>query len=255
VHRFLKLVLLMSAGASATPLNPGVAAQQVPADQIILGRLIDDATRSPVSGGTIRLLRADSSVVLSVIADSAGRFRIATRRTGPHRLRAEHIAYQTATSPEIVLVLRDTIRLDFHVMVGATLLSPIVVRAERTLAHYYAARGMEDFYRRMMTAGFRSAFSGQFLTRDSIEAWWEGTTTTHMMTQFRGVNVSGDGIFMRNCAPRLFVDGVEYQLMGQRLNDAFPPHLLEAVEVYVGAAVPGEFFGRSCGVVVLWRRR
>jgi hypothetical protein len=128
------------------------------------------------------------------------------------------------------------------------------VKAERTLAPYYAARGMDDFYRRMMT--MERAISGQFMTRDSI-AQWEGSTTTHMLMQFRGIDVrSASQILMRNCRPRIYADGIEYELMpGDRIEDVFPPHMLEAVEVYVGQNVPGEFFGRSCGVIVFWRRR
>ena len=239
-----------------TPLGMRAAAAQQAStvEQIILGRLIDDASRQPVANGTIRLLRADSSVVLSVVTDSLGRFRIATRSVGTHLLRAEHIAYKTATSPAIPLALRDTMRLDFHVLPTATLLSPIIVRAQRTLAPYYAARGMSDFYRRMMT--MERAISGQFMTRDSI-ARWEGSTTTSMLMNFRGVDVrSAREILMRNCRPRIYADGIEYQLLpGETIEDVFPPHQLEAVEVYVGQNVPGDFFGRGCGVIAFWRRR
>jgi hypothetical protein len=100
------------------------------------------------------------------------------------------------------------------------------------------------------------ALSGQFLTRDSI-ARWDNSTATDMLTNLRGIETRGAGsIWMRNCRPRIFADGLEYQLMqGETIDGAFPPHLLEAVEVYVGQNVPGEFFGRACGVIVFWRRR
>jgi hypothetical protein len=255
IHR-IAAVACAAAASVLIALAPDEAAAQEgrTIEQVILGRLIDDATRAPVANGTIRLLRADSSVVVSVVSDTAGRFRIATRNVGVHRLQAEHVGYRTAVSPPLQLALRDTLRLDFHVLVNATLLSPIIVRAERTLAPYYAARGMDDFYRRMMT--MERALSGQFMTRDDLEKW-ENSTTTHMLMEFRGVDVrSARDIRMRNCAPRIYADGVEHQLLpGETLEQAFPPHMLEAVEVYVGNSVPGEFFGRSCGVIVFWRRR
>jgi hypothetical protein len=243
-------VMLLAFGTDGASAQRGTTI-----DQIVLGQLIDDATRAPISNGTIRLLRADSSVALSVVTDSAGRFRIATRTPGTYRLRGEHVAYQSAVSPPLQFVLRDTLRLDFHLLPQATLLSPIIVRAERTAAPYYSARGMGDFYRRMMSP---NAQSGQYLTRDSI-ANWEGSTTIAMLTQLRGVYVDARdarSLQMRNCTPRIYVDGIEYQLMGgEKIDDAFPPHVLEAVEVYVGQSVPAEFFGRNCGVIAFWRRR
>jgi hypothetical protein len=251
IHRIVMLACVCVAMVLGTE---AATAQSKTVEQVIFGRLIDDASHQPVANGTIRLLNTDSASVLSVVTDSLGRFRIATRYTGAYMLRAEHIAYKTSTSAVIVLALRDTLRLDFHVLPSAVLLSPIVVTGQRTLAPYYAARGMDDFYRRMMT--MERALSGQFMTRDSI-ANWEGSTITSMLMTFRGLDVrSSSEILMRNCRPRIYAEGVEYQLQpGETLEDAFPPHRLEAIEVYIGQNVPGDFFGRSCGVIVFWRRR
>jgi hypothetical protein len=101
------------------------------------------------------------------------------------------------------------------------------------------------------------------MTRDSIAAW-EHLSTTAMLATLRGVVAESPGqVTMRGCSGgafqgsvRYFVDGAPFELgPGQSIDNFFPPDQLEAVEVYTGQNVPADFFGRSCGVVVLWQRR
>jgi hypothetical protein len=234
------------------------AAQDADATQAVIdGRLLDDRTRAPLGTGSIQLLRTDSSVVVTVFADSAGAFRIAIDAAGTYRLRAERLGYETATSGPIALTRGETIALDFLLSATAVLLDPIVVTAtRREPASHYASLGMQEFYRRMRQR--ERAGTGTFLTRDSLARFeTTGAGTAGMLGQSHGVQYAGSGrVTMRDgCTPRYYVNGAPFTPMPGMTIEMYPPAELEAVEIYVGTAVPGEFFGGNCGVVVLWTRR
>jgi hypothetical protein len=248
-----RIATLLVLAALAVPVM--VAAQGV-AGPVIDGRLLDVDTGAPIAQGSIQLLRADGSAVQTALSDSAGRFRVQMASAGTYRLRAERLGYQTATSPPLSLQQGDTLGVDFQLSARAVVLEPLVVRTEsRAEASRYAAIGMTDFYRRMMR--FTRASGGTFLPRDTIARYENGASTSRMLSRVPGINLVGSSsIAMRNgCTPRYYLNGAPYTVMGGTLDTLFAPETLEAVEVYVGTAVPGEFFGGNCGVIVLWTRR
>jgi hypothetical protein len=230
--------------------------QQTPAGPLINGRLVDNETRKSIAQGAIQLLLDDTVLVETVLTDGAGQFRLSPAKAGTFRLRAERLGYQTALSPRLTLQQNDTLGVDFHLSAKAILLSPIIVKTSaRPHLAQYEAIGMGDFYRRMMR--WERGGSGTFMTRALISSYENGGSTSRMLTRANGVNLDGTGaIMMRDrCSPRYYLNGVPYTIMGGTLDTLFPPEMLEAVEVYVGSAVPGDFFGGNCGVIALWTRR
>jgi hypothetical protein len=238
-------------------VSPVEGQQETRARPIVSGRLIDDGSRLPVAQGAIHLLKSDHTLLSTVLTDTLGRFRIVAPGPGPYRLRAERLGYRTATSDPLHFELGDTLAVDFLVSPSAVLLSPIVVTGSaRTTEARYAALGMGDFYRRMMR--FERGGKGVYMTRDSLARHeGRGASTSRVLSIVPGVQSLASGnITMRDdCTPRFFLDGAPYTLLGASLDLMLPLEMLEAIEVYVGSAVPGEFFGGNCGAVVFWTRR
>jgi hypothetical protein len=230
-------------------------------EQLIQGRLLDDDTRQPIGQASVRLMLPDGKTVTTVLSNEFGLFRLVTPSPGTYTLRAERVGYRTGEHPRLNMMLGDTLWVDFHLSVSAVLLQPLLVRASaRPWANRYAQIGMEEFYGRMARLGER----GDFITRDSIAAYEaKGYETSYMLrhSSFKVAeaydgNVRLGGISAaRACTPRLYVNGAE-QILNVRMDDAFPPATLEAVEIYAQPTIPAEYSrGFPCGVIVLWTRR
>jgi hypothetical protein len=263
--------IMVSAKSDARPVRAG--------EQLIHGRVIDDDTHATVPGATIELY-SKGKRVSTTIADAYGLFRIITPLAGAYTLRAARIGYKTADSPELKLILGDTIRLDFYLSAKAVLLAPIVVTGSaREWLTRREQTGMEDFNGRLKRFG-NSKF-GDFLTRDSLAAFEQDRYALKTIIQshfFRKPGNCRDNIdVFVNGAPFLFELPQNKELtyqekisrLAQALDDAFSTGSLEAMELYTAPTIPGEFsgaspirrdakqggFGMSCNVIALWTRR
>ncbi|HUF67637.1 MAG TPA: carboxypeptidase-like regulatory domain-containing protein [Longimicrobiales bacterium] len=245
-------------------------------EQLVFGRLLDDDTRTPIPGGTVRLLTDRGSEAASVITNEQGQFWLISPRAGTYRLAAERIGYQASESPDVNLMPGDSVGFDFHLSTQAVLLAPItVMSSRRPWTERAPLIGMESFlsrYERFARAGF-----GMFMTRDSIAVWDSRTRSVGDMLRarvpaVRSVVPFGDpqapglggaiiirygraigGAIQETCIPSYWLDGapVPYDVVA-----SYGPSDLEAVEVYVSPQIPGEFTsGSPCGVVAYWSRR
>jgi len=234
------------------------AAQTRPeASQIIYGRLIDDASRGPISQAAVHLVDADGRRVQTVLSDSAGRFRFAPFAEGQYQLRAERIGYRTGESKWFRVLAGETINFDFYLSTTAVLLAPIEVRAStRAWAERYASAELLPFYERKEF--FEKLGTGKFFTREQVREF-EGLPLTALLTTIAGVHMAGEGVQMRgNCAPQYYLNGMPFRLdLGDNPNNLFSLADLEAVEVYQVSGLPAEFGGTTgaCGAIVLWTRR
>jgi hypothetical protein len=228
--------------------------------QLIFGRLLDDDTWDGIEGATVHLLDGLGADAARVLTDGEGLFRLISPRPGTYTLRAERIGYRTSDSPELHLMLGDTIGLDFHLSTEAVLLAPITVTASaRAWADRTRLVSMEGFLRRYERFS-RSGF-GEFLTRDQLIEWEGRVSSLGRLLSLTATAVTGfdpvtGSVEMRRggdkCSPTYFVDGAPWPFPA----DWFPASL-EAVEVYEEPQIPPEF-NRGlwpCGVIAVWTRR
>jgi hypothetical protein len=75
--------------------------------QTVVGRVLDDARESPVSGAAVRLLDKDGKKKAEALADAMGRFVITPPREGEYYLEATRIGYQRALTPLLRFAARD----------------------------------------------------------------------------------------------------------------------------------------------------
>lgn len=246
-----RAILLDSILVRGTPTRP-----LRPTEQLIHGRLLDDETRTPIPQGSIELRERNGRVRVRTLTDANGLFRIVSPIPGAWKLHAEHIGHQSAEQ-DLVLMLGDTLRLDFHLSTQAVLLAPILVTASaRPVSDRSVKVGMEEMYSRMNR--MRDA---TFLTRDSIARYEERGFNTGAMLQSAASSIIADAqLTVRRClgtGVRFYINGAEIPPdFPISIDDMYPPATLEAIEVYREPIIPAELNrGFPCAVIVIWTRR
>jgi hypothetical protein len=176
---------------------------------------------------------------------SQGRFEFSDVSTGAILLQSRSVGYQPRADT-IAAFPGITVDVNLTLAAAAIPLDPITVVAR---SPFLAARG---FYRRG-----RSAIGWQ-ANRQEIEE----NAFTDLLPLFRrvsGVRIQRDRFGTpvltnsrsRDCALLTFLDGI--RAPGFDMG-TMPPEHVEAMEVYIGTAVPLEY-DHSCGIVLIWTRR
>lgn len=265
------------------------AATQSADAQQLRGRLLDLDTEHPVAAGLLTLLAADSSVVTTAVSNAEGEWQLDVPQAGVYYVAAERLGYESWAAGPVELGAEDIVSSVFHLRPLPVALDPIEVRAAAVRRHLE----YNGFFDRQ-----RGNF-GHFVTPEAIERRQAARLTDLLRTipgvqlvasaggsvgptqiQLRGSNLSQSGL----CRPRVFVDGLIYNLGDSRpvrrrgddateesveeemrrtsdlsLDDIGHPSTIAAIEVYRSASqVPVQFGGSSvetlCGVIAVWTR-
>lgn len=271
----------------AVAILASVLGAQIASAQYIRGRLLDVATNRPIPAGVLTLHGADSTVVVAVMSDADGNWRLNAPRPGLYYIAARRMGYRPWVSGAVQIDAGAELNSEFHLQALPVTLEPITAYAQMR-------RNLEDngFFERQ-----RGNF-GHFLTPEAIERR-QAARTTDLLTAIPGVQltVTGGGnvgpaqIMLRGgsmtggalCRPRVYVDGIMYARGDSRpvrvrdseateqadldqrmdralsLDDIGHPSTIAAIEVYRSATqVPVQFGGTSvetlCGVIVVWTR-
>jgi hypothetical protein len=255
------------------------------AAQEVHGRVVESDTDGPVAGASVELLDglAEDRVVLGILSDEDGLFRIRAPASGSYRLRVRRLGYRDSTTPLFDLVAREE-PLEVEVLLGveAIPLAPLVIVSERAarLDLRLVTRG---FYERRRTWGREGMGFGHFFDRDEIQrrnptqvvdllrgvpgirieprgGHRPGEITMRAITSIQG----GGGLFGLRCSPLIFLDGSIVSTgspdvgaggmdPGTHIDYEVSVADLAGIEVYPGLTQPAEFIrGNLCGVVVLW---
>jgi hypothetical protein len=232
-------------------LTPSVAASQS-----LRGRVVDAASRQPLLGVYLKLLR-DEKVVATATTDSTGRFVVSAPTGGRYRLAGSRLGYADATSAPVELSAGEAINAELLMSSEPVKVAPLVV--ERPPDPYLASTG---FYDRMKSN------SGDFMTGDQVKHR-NSLSVVELLRGLRGVRVqrvnsNNEVTFIgANCYPIVAVDGVTMRWggktlgPGQPLDDLVRVDHIDAIEAYRGGAgAPTAFVGpnASCGVILIWTR-
>lgn len=230
-----------------------------PADsiaQVVTGRLIEDATRTPVSGATLYLFRRDARIA-ETSTDSAGRFRLAAPEQGRYRITAERIGYGEATSAELDLGAGETVNVELELSPRAVRITPLIVEAPRD--PYLTTAG---FYERMRTG------NGYYAEERDIQRR-AGSTLVDLLRTMRGVRLQRANtrteVYLTSpgCLPQVVLDGVMVRWGGrsvgtvQPFEDIVPVSHIAAIEIYRAfTGVPTQYVGpnANCGTILIWTR-
>ncbi|MEQ9568675.1 MAG: carboxypeptidase regulatory-like domain-containing protein [Longimicrobiales bacterium] len=227
----------------------GAGQSNDPEHSAVTGQVVDAVSGRPLQYVELRLrafsLGADAATI--VITDERGRFRFGDVVPGRYVLVAEQLGFRSVGD---TLGVAADVRLDMLIQLSATPteIAPVVVAVPRR-----PLGPLRGFDLR------RETMSGTFLTRDDIEAA-NVVEFTDLMRTVPGMRVVPMGVFgsrivMRGCRPDLWLDGTQVTAAYGDIDSFLRPQDLEAVEIYRGSVVPGEFGTTQCGAVVAWSRR
>jgi hypothetical protein len=248
------------------PADPTPASERVWRNAL-LGLVVQEDTREPVSGALVRVLDETGSVAGSAVTDARGQFRINhPDRGAEYVLRVEHVAFAPAVGP-IRFDRSDQVRVEVVLATRAIELDPIVVTERRrgalAEAGFYErqARGRGVFVemddaRRQRTSRLTDLLAGQSMVRlvntgpfrDDVRI-----AATERMSE------TG----FRDCQPAIYLDGAIMRRAGDPrdtdpvLNDVVGSEHIAGIEVFRRATeVPIRFAGAgaACGVILIWTR-
>ncbi|MCY4399044.1 MAG: carboxypeptidase regulatory-like domain-containing protein [Gemmatimonadetes bacterium] len=209
-------------------------------DQVSGDPIPDVVVNAPVAGRTAR-------------TGADGRFSLPELPPGRQEVRFSHLGYARRSETIDVEAWRVA-RVEVVLDVDAIALNPIEITVDRLDA------ALEDrgFYQREEDGW------GHFVDREDLETW-NPIELTDALMRFPGVRIVSDGLDRHlrlrssgdNCSPTIFIDGVRMTGRGDySINDMVDPSAVAGVEVYRGlAGTPPQYWGSSCGVVLVWLRR
>jgi hypothetical protein len=233
----------------------GLLVPQCGVAQVVIGRVLDEATRAPVPEVLVAALDTAGAVQVAMLSDSAGVFQLELA-AGTYALRLERLGYTTLTTETMRLRRSETVTVEVRLGARAIALEPLVV-----LGRSRPAVGSEAFYRRM--DAYRKVGIGRFMTRAQIDS--SGASTVHMLLardpairlmRYRFHEVVAFQARGTTCLPALYIDGVRVANNAETDISAWlHPDMLEGVEIYPDPAfVPGELRIEGCGALALWSR-
>ncbi|MGZ5127849.1 MAG: carboxypeptidase regulatory-like domain-containing protein [Burkholderiales bacterium] len=248
--------MCMHGRLSRTILIVGAAIQlgapQALTSQTIRGKLLEQITDNPIANAAVSLIAVPDKTIAETTTNGSGDFTLKPPEPGTFRLRAVVKGYRIAVSPAIALKKGDDVSFTWRIMPDTIYLQPVVVTANNRRS----TNRLGGFYDRMSRA-----IGGRFITRDDIEKRRPFRVTDLLATEPGLRLVPGrfgdDVVTTDGCRPDVYLDGVRFPLLGEKIDNIVNPQDIEGIEVYPHIAeVPAEFMraGQNCGAIVIWTR-
>jgi Carboxypeptidase regulatory-like domain/TonB-dependent Receptor Plug Domain len=247
-----------------------VLAAPAAAAQAVQGRLVARETQSPVHGGTVHLLSADSQAVAQAITDSAGGFALQAPGPGSYWLLASAPGYETSETDLFAVGAQGT-RVSFVIGRAPVVLDTVtavgVGSADRLWYGGFHQRMAENNGGRFITAEQieRQRFVQMVDVLRSIPSLEVLVGVSPDYQSSRGENEYGDSRTLRvrlrhplsirgHCWTNLYLNGM--RVSGESIQSINPAEI-EGIEVYSHSAIPAQFsssMGSACGVIVIWTK-
>lgn len=211
--------------------------------QVLIGRVVDDATSLPVATALVEvLLRTDSSLVARVTSNADGGFTL-TVPSGSYVLTADALGY-AAGSIDLDVARGDTLRFELRVSQSAIRLAPLVAEGVRRSRH--SLERLNELARRK-SAGFGVVMDQQAVRERAP------LDLDDLLKDVNGVMKHEGGWLMRGtfglCSPTLFIDG---HRIGDISSFSMPGSTIAALEIYRRKSqMPAEYGLEGC-VVSVW---
>lgn len=239
------LAIPMAVGASREELR----GQVIGSAASVSGWVVEHETGAPLVGATVALgsVGEGQPVLQTVVSGSEGEFVFMEVAPGRYEVSVTLLGYAQLLDSLDVEAASD-LEVTLPLSVSPVPLEPVVVVVRRR-----PIGPLAGFERR------RQSSRGTFLARQDIESA-NPQEFTDLLRTLPGIRLVptgtfGNQVYFRGgCTPDLWLDGAH---VGSTVDiDSFlRPEDLEAVEIYRGPDLPGEFGSNLCGAIVAWTRR
>lgn len=235
--------------------------------QMLMGRVIDDESGSPVADVEVVLIDDRGMPVGERrLSGAGGGFAFGTLDPGHYQFSAFRLGYESASSPFVEVQRGDTVEVEFRIAPQAIVLDPLTVTASaRPWYEHLKPPALWEFYER--SDHLTRLGIGRFLDLDELRPL-QGMPVSLAIGSLPGMQAvaAGNGARFQvlgrlDCPALFFLNGQPVRLGSDwYLDDFVSMSDVEAIEVYAGASeLPGEFHGMSggsnCGAVVVWTKR
>ena len=237
---------LLAAVSAVTWSVSASAAAQGP--DVVTGTVRDGAGVA-ISGAEIRAETGES-----VRTNELGMYRLVIPRL-PAILLVRRLGFTSTTVPAAANAEGGPAVIDLVLKALPDVLTPVVVRADRIK---YTGR-LAGYYERL-----ERRTGGAFISRAQIDRE-NPRVMSQLLAGVPGINAvrmrgGGGGVRFRGrtCWPLVWLDGLPMGA-GEVDLDAFPPHTIHGIEIYLGATTaPLRYTAprsmSSCGTILLWSR-
>ena len=190
----------------------------------------------------------------TVRSDELGRYRILLPQL-PAMLLVRRLGFSSSTIAAEPGTAGVPVVVDFVLEALPDVLAPVVVRADRVR---YTGR-LAGYYERLERRS-----GGAFISREQIDRE-NPRFLSQLLANVPGINAvrmrgGGGGVRLRgrNCWPLVWLDGMQMGA-GEVDLDAFPPHTIHGIEIYLGSTTaPLRYTAprnmSSCGTILIWSR-
>jgi len=192
-----------------------IYAQQPQRGGTIKGKVVDAATKSPLSRANISLISLpDSNVTTGAIADASGKFEINNIRLGTYFIRINYIGYESYNSEPIVIA-REIRNVDFNtieLVQSSARTDAVEVTAERQMVEYSQGKRIFNVDKNIASAG---------------------GTALDIIKNIPSVNVDIDGnVSLRGSSNfRLLINGKPTSMNPTILFEQLPASSIESIEI------------------------
>ena len=218
--------------------------------QVVVGRVLDQITGSPVQLASIQLLGADGTVLNETVADSAGRFRVTAPRPGDYHISARALGYSTMQTSGLRLDNRVEMLVEVPLSAAALPVQPLRVLARRT----YGGNNRLAEYQRRVEWTDKSGL-GKVIKRADIERMRPSGIEPLLNTEsVRITGIERIPVARNLCDLDVYLDGTPVSY--REFEALVKPEDLEGIEIYRALhEIPPEYTYRTgCGLLLAWTR-
>ncbi|HEX8549351.1 MAG TPA: carboxypeptidase-like regulatory domain-containing protein, partial [Cytophagaceae bacterium] len=188
----------------------GLAAIAQTATQTIRGKIVDEASKTPLEGATIIIMIKDSATTLGSASDESGNFKISNVPLGRHTLKVLYYGYEELVLRDILVTAGKEVILNIGVVENISQLDDVTITYDRSkdknvtnnpLSTVSARSFNLDDTKRYagalgdpsrMAANFAGVVSGNDSRNDIVV---RGNSPNGMLWQLEGINIPNPNHF------------------------------------------------------------
>ena len=212
-----------------------------------LAGLVADASRTPIAGAEVTVLR-DGTKLQQAVSAQNGRFAVTDLPAGVFSIRVRRLGYQ-AGNLQVVMGTQPVTAIDVLLKDVATELEDVYVNAND------ASRLREFNEHKGQRTSFAKFYDQGEIRRQSVMFASDLFRTMPGIT-IKASPIGGNTVRIRDCQPMVWLDGQRVPMA--ELDEVAAPGDIAGIEFYSSmAGTPAQYLertNRACGTILVWTK-